>query len=74
MVEDAKHKADLDERMVKLKKAKAWKELMAEEKEHMMMSTKDMDEDQLTWWKETNAEIMERKRLLCSLSSTPSIN
>ena len=51
--EDAKRKADLDERMINLKEAKAWKELMAEEKEHMMMSTKDMDEDQLVWLKET---------------------
>ena len=30
----------------------------------MMMSTKDMDEDQLTWWKEYKADIVERKRLL----------
>jgi hypothetical protein len=37
---------------------------MAEEKEIMMMSIKDMDEDQLTWWKDTKADIMERKRLL----------
>ena len=42
--EDAKHKANMEERMIKLKEAKAWKELMAEEKEHMMMSRKDMDE------------------------------
>jgi hypothetical protein len=47
--------------MIKIKEAKAWKELMAEEKEHVMMSTKDMDEDQLTWWKEYKEE---RKRLL----------
>ena len=44
---------------------------MAEEKEHMMMPTKDMDEEQLNWWKEMKAEIMERKKLLHSLSSTP---
>ena len=61
----------MDDRMAKLKEAKAWKELMAEEKDHMMMPTKDMDEEQLNWWKETNAEIMERKKLLRSLSSTP---
>ena len=47
--EEAKRKADLEERTIKIKEAKAWKELMAEEKEHMMMSRKDMDEDQLTW-------------------------
>ena len=69
--EDAKRKANLDERMTKLKEAKAWKELMAEEKEHMMMPTKDMDEEQLNWWKETKAEIIQRKKLLRSLSSTP---
>jgi hypothetical protein len=57
--EDAKCKANLEERMIKIKKAKAWKELMAEEKEHMMMSRKDMDEDQLTWWNETKVDIME---------------
>jgi hypothetical protein len=38
---------------------------MSEEKEHMMMSKKDMDEEQLTWCKETKADIAERKRLLC---------
>ncbi|KAI5005238.1 hypothetical protein ZWY2020_032481 [Hordeum vulgare] len=48
--EDAKRKADLEERMIKVKEAKAWKELMVKEKEHMMMSKKDMDEDQLMWW------------------------
>ena len=70
--EDAKRKADLDEKMAKLKEAKAWKELMAEEKEHMMMPTKDMDEEQLNWWKETKAESWRsRKKLLHSLSSTP---
>jgi hypothetical protein len=62
--EDANRKAELEERMIKLKEAKAWKEIMAEEKEHMMMSKKDMDEDQLAWWKETKADIAERKRLL----------
>jgi hypothetical protein len=50
--------------MIKINEAKAWKELMVEEKEHMMMSIKDMDEDQLTWWKEYKADIVERKRLL----------
>jgi hypothetical protein len=62
--EDAKRKAEMEERMLKLKEAKAWKEIMAEEKEHMMMSKKDMDEDQLAWWKETKEDIAERKRLL----------
>ncbi|KAE8821808.1 DNA mismatch repair protein Msh6-1 [Hordeum vulgare] len=45
--EEAKRKADLEERRIKLKEAKVWKELMVEEKEHMMMSKKDMDQDQL---------------------------
>ena len=68
--EEAKRKADLEERMIKIKEAKAWKELMAEEKEHMMMPKKDMDEDQLVWWKETKEDIAERKRLLRASTST----
>ncbi|KAE8798183.1 putative methionyl-tRNA synthetase [Hordeum vulgare] len=40
--EEAKRKADLEERMIKVKEAKVWKEFMVEEKEHMMMSKKDM--------------------------------
>jgi hypothetical protein len=63
--EDAKRKANLEKSMIKIKEAKSWKELMAEDKEHMMMSRKDMDEDQLMWWNETKADIVERKRLLC---------
>jgi hypothetical protein len=43
---------------------------MAEEKEHMMMSKKDMDEEQLEWWKEYKENIGERKRLLRGASST----
>ena len=62
--EEAKAKAELDGRMLALKEAKAMKELLAEEKEIMMMPTKDMDEDQLAWWKETKADIMTRKRLM----------
>ena len=59
--EDAKRKAELDARMLALKETKAMKELLAEEKEIMMMNTEDMDEDQLVWWKETKADIMTRK-------------
>jgi hypothetical protein len=36
---DAKYKAELEERRVKIKEAKAMKELMAKEKEVMMMDT-----------------------------------
>jgi hypothetical protein len=61
--EDAKVKAELESRMIALKKAKATKELLAEEREIMMMRTEDMDEDQLAWWKETKADIMARKML-----------
>ena len=68
--EEAKRKADLEERMVKVKEAKLWKELMVEEKEHMMMSKKDMDEDQLQWWKECKENIAKRKRLFRGTSST----
>ena len=62
--EEAKAKAELDGRMLALKEAKAMKELLAEEKEIMMMSTKDMNDDQLAWWNETKAEILARKRLM----------
>ncbi|XBH63846.1 hypothetical protein VPH35_117731 [Triticum aestivum] len=68
--EDAKRKADLEERMIKVKEANAWKELMVEEKEHMMMSKKDMDEDQLMWWKEYKQDIADRKRIFRGASST----
>ncbi|KAI5000885.1 hypothetical protein ZWY2020_010844 [Hordeum vulgare] len=68
--EEAKRKADLKERMIKVKEAKAWKELMVEEKEHMMMSKKDMDEDQLMCWKEYKEDIAERKRIFRDASST----
>jgi hypothetical protein len=61
--EDAKVKAELESRMIALKEAKAMKELLAEEREIMMMRTDDMDEDQLAWWKETKADIMARKML-----------
>ena len=47
--------------MLAPKEAKAMKELLAEEKDLMMMSTNEMDEDQLTWWKEMKADIKERK-------------
>uniref|UniRef100_A0ACD6AEQ5 Uncharacterized protein n=1 Tax=Avena sativa TaxID=4498 RepID=A0ACD6AEQ5_AVESA len=63
-------KADLEERMIKVKEAKTWKELMVEEKEHMMMSKKDMDEDQLMWWKEYKEDTEERKRIFRGVSST----
>ena len=62
--EEAKVKAELDGTMLALKEAKAMKELLAKEKEIMMISSKDMDEDQLAWWKETKEDIMERKRPL----------
>ncbi|XBH87970.1 hypothetical protein VPH35_075332 [Triticum aestivum] len=68
--EEAKRKADLEERMIKLKEAKVWKELMVEEKEHMMMSKKDMDQDQLQWWKDYKEDITERKRMFHGASST----
>ncbi|KAK1630069.1 hypothetical protein QYE76_004384 [Lolium multiflorum] len=61
--EDAKVKAELESRMLVLKEAKAMKELLAEEREIMMMRTEDMDKDQLAWWKETKADIMVRKML-----------
>ncbi|KAE8809985.1 putative methionyl-tRNA synthetase [Hordeum vulgare] len=68
--EERGRKADLEERMIKVKEAKAWKELMVKEKEHMMMSKKDMDEDQLMWWKDYKEDIAERKRIFRGVSST----
>ncbi|XBH94352.1 hypothetical protein VPH35_085145 [Triticum aestivum] len=68
--EEAKRKADLEERMIKLKEAKVWKELMVEEKEHVMMSKEDMDQDQLQWWKDYKEDIAERKRMFHGASST----
>ncbi|KAE8776209.1 putative methionyl-tRNA synthetase [Hordeum vulgare] len=56
--------------MIKVKEAKTWKKLMVEEKEHMMMSKKDMDEDQLMWWKEYKEDTAERKRIFRGASST----
>ncbi|KAE8819322.1 DNA mismatch repair protein Msh6-1 [Hordeum vulgare] len=68
--EERGRKADLEERMIKAKEAKTWKELMVKEKEHMMMSKKDMDEDQLMWWKDYKEGIAERKRIFRGASST----
>uniref|UniRef100_A0A8I6WCZ3 No apical meristem-associated C-terminal domain-containing protein n=1 Tax=Hordeum vulgare subsp. vulgare TaxID=112509 RepID=A0A8I6WCZ3_HORVV len=68
--EKAKRKADLEERMIKVKEVKVWKELMVEEKEHMMMSKKDMDQEQLQWWKDYKEDIVERKRIFRGASST----
>ncbi|XP_051228240.1 uncharacterized protein [Lolium perenne] len=60
--EDAKLKAELDMKMIALKEAKAMKELLAEERDIMMMRTDGMDEDQLAWWNETKADIIARKK------------
>ncbi|KAE8779928.1 DNA mismatch repair protein Msh6-1 [Hordeum vulgare] len=68
--EEAKCKSDLEERMIKVKEAKVWKELMVEEKEHMTMYKKDMDEEQLQWWKDYKEDIAERKRIFRGASST----
>jgi hypothetical protein len=61
--EEARVKAELESTMIALKEAKAMKELLAKEREIMMMRTDNMDEDQLAWWKETKADIMARKML-----------
>jgi hypothetical protein len=39
------------------------KQLLAEEREIMIMTTRDMNEQQMERWKEASAEIMERRRL-----------
>lgn len=61
--EEARNKTKLEEMKTNVKKAKEMKELLAQEREIMMMSTKDMNEAQMGWWKEATAEIMERRRL-----------
>ena len=61
--EEARNKAKLEEMKINVKKAKAMKELLAEEREIMMMSTKDMNEQQMEWWNKATAKIMERRRL-----------
>jgi hypothetical protein len=52
----------LEEMRINVKKAKAMKQLLAEEREIMMMNTKEMNEVQLEWWKETSVEITARRR------------
>jgi hypothetical protein len=44
---DAKYKSELEERRLKIKEAKAMKELMAKEKEIMTLDTSWMNEAQL---------------------------
>jgi hypothetical protein len=61
--EEARNKAKLEETKINVKKAKAMKQLLAEEREIMMMNTQDMNEQQMDWWKEASAEIMKRRRL-----------
>jgi aminoglycoside N3'-acetyltransferase len=67
--EKTRNNAKLDEMKINVKKAKAMKQLLAEEREIMMMSTKDMNEQQMKWWKEATSEIMERRRLACEGAS-----
>uniref|UniRef100_A0ACD5VBV7 Uncharacterized protein n=1 Tax=Avena sativa TaxID=4498 RepID=A0ACD5VBV7_AVESA len=50
---DAKYKNELEERRLKIKKAKAMKELIAEEKETMMMDTSKMTPVQMEVQKST---------------------
>jgi hypothetical protein len=60
--EEAKSKAKLKDMRINAKKAKATKQLLAEEREILMMNTKEMNEVQLEWWKETSVEITARRR------------
>jgi hypothetical protein len=62
--EEARQKAELEMMKINVEKDKAIKALLTEEKEIMMMNTKDMNDLQLEWWKETTAEIMQRRMLL----------
>jgi hypothetical protein len=61
--EEARNKVRLEEMRINVKKAKAMKQLLAEEREIMMMNTKNMNEQQLKWWKEASVEITARQRL-----------
>jgi uncharacterized membrane protein len=45
------------------------KELLAEEREIMMMSTKDMNEHQFECWKDATMKIMERRSLARQVAS-----
>jgi hypothetical protein len=58
----AKAKAKLEEMRIDVKKAKATKLLLAEEREIMMMNTKEMNEVHMEWWKEASTEITARRR------------
>lgn len=47
--EEARNNAKLEEMSINVKKAKSMKQLLAEEREIMMMNTKDMNEQQIEW-------------------------
>jgi hypothetical protein len=49
--EEARQKAELEMMKINVKKDKAIKALLAEEKEIMIMNMKDMNDLQLEWWK-----------------------
>ena len=53
----------MEEMRINVKKTKAMKQLLVEEREIMMINTKDMNDQQMEWWKEASADIMERQRI-----------
>jgi hypothetical protein len=61
--EKTSNKAKLKEMRINVKKTKAMKQLLAEEMKIMMMNIKNMNEQQMEWWKDASAEFMERRRL-----------
>jgi hypothetical protein len=60
--EDAKHKADIEERRARAKEHLAMAELIAAENATMMMNPAGMDEASFEWWKLTKTQILARRR------------
>lgn len=60
--EDAKRKADIEERRARTEEHRAMAELIAAENATMMMNPPSMDEASLEWWKLTKTQILARRR------------
>ncbi|KAK1692063.1 hypothetical protein QYE76_008760 [Lolium multiflorum] len=60
--EDAKRKADVEERRARAEENRAMSELIAVENATMMMNLAEMDEFRLEWWNHAKMEILTRRR------------
>jgi hypothetical protein len=60
--EDAKCKADINERRARAEEHRAMAELVAAVNATIMMNPADMDEGSLEWWKLTKTQILARRR------------